>query len=100
MKLIDPLDEIPFPKYTCFDWKKYPMSPYALRISTSRGCPEQCIFCVGPKIQGRRYRAKSPEKVLEEITWLYSNLGTREFWISDPNFTVQRKKGLKHTTMP
>ncbi|MFP4445107.1 MAG: B12-binding domain-containing radical SAM protein [Desulfosudaceae bacterium] len=52
-------------------------------LLTSRGCPFQCRFC--SNIPGR-FRARSPENVLDEIVSRYDQ-GIRNFDIADANFT-------------
>ncbi len=47
------LDAVPFPDYIGFDVERYaPIVP----ITSSRGCPYQCIFCGAPRILGRKWR--------------------------------------------
>ena len=61
-------------------------------ILTSRGCPYKCIFCASRKISGHRYRARSPENIVEEIDILVNQYGIRNIGIADDNFTVDRKR--------
>lgn len=86
------LDEIPFPKYKKFELEKY---WYPARyIITSRGCPERCTFCSVPTVLGQYWRARSPENVLEEITYWY-NKGWKRFEILDDNFTFHKERAAK-----
>jgi len=39
-------------------------------LVTSRGCPNKCKFCAAAGMSGGRYRLISPERVIEEITYL------------------------------
>lgn len=59
-------------------------------LFTSRGCPYDCVYC--HSIQGRRFRARSPELVLEEIRWLYEAMGVDEFHIMDDIFNFDRDR--------
>jgi radical SAM superfamily enzyme YgiQ (UPF0313 family) len=36
-------------------------------VQTSRGCPMDCEFCSVPAFNGRRYRRRPPEEVLDEL---------------------------------
>jgi anaerobic magnesium-protoporphyrin IX monomethyl ester cyclase len=57
---IENLDELPFP-----DISKFPRCK-EYHISTSRGCPFRCIFCMSP--YGRdKIRERSPQNVIEEL---------------------------------
>lgn len=90
-KLIENLDELPFPAYHLLpDMRLYksrsrksPMAP----IFTSRGCPFMCIYC-NSNIFGKRFRARSPENVIKEIDMLVSKFGVRQLDILDDNFTL------------
>jgi anaerobic magnesium-protoporphyrin IX monomethyl ester cyclase len=36
-------------------------------VVSSRGCPHNCSFCMTASMQGRRWRARSPESLLKEL---------------------------------
>jgi radical SAM superfamily enzyme YgiQ (UPF0313 family) len=55
--------------------------PYASMI-TSRGCPYRCKFCSAWRVEGGRYRTRSPEKVVAEIETIDEKLVS----IADDNF--------------
>lgn len=110
-KLIDNLDELPFParhlascyKYStdfCFiDLRKYlysKMSNY-VSIITSRGCPGGCYFCSGTQYNGRKIRFRSPENVIAEIDMLLAQ-GYENFFIPDDNFTAWPERVKKICT--
>ncbi len=47
-----------------------------LQVNTSRGCPFKCTYCQWPKtINGGKYRARSPEMVIDEIKTIKNILG-------------------------
>jgi len=100
---INDLDNIPFPAWDLIDPRTYPDSPHGTfgkafpvaPIITSRGCPFLCTFCAGFQTTGRKMRRKSPEKVLEEMEFLYNDYGVREFHIEDDNFTFQKDYVMK-----
>lgn len=91
-------DSIPIPAWDLIDISKYSKmtnpngylarSPFAV-INSSRGCPYGCIYC--HNTLGKRFRAASPNRVLEEIEYL-SELGVREIHFADDvfNFDVNR----------
>lgn len=56
-------------------------------IITSRGCPARCVFCTAFNVWGRRYRARSARKVVDEIKFLTSQYQIEELLIEDDNFT-------------
>jgi anaerobic magnesium-protoporphyrin IX monomethyl ester cyclase len=57
-----------------------------LSIFTSRGCPFNCIFC--HNIFGRKFRARTPENVVQEIRYLHDKYGVKEFEIVDDGFNL------------
>jgi len=59
-------------------------SQRSLSIITSRGCPYGCIFC--HNIFGKKFRARSSEKVVSEIAFLKEKYGIRELEMVDDSF--------------
>ncbi|MFH0870491.1 MAG: radical SAM protein [archaeon] len=88
------LDMLPFPSFQKLPYKKYTVvvkkKKPVCAIITSRGCPNMCIFC--HHSLGFKYRERSPENVLAEIKRLKNELGIREVWIADDNFTFNPKR--------
>ncbi len=91
--LLDDLDSLPFPAWELFDIRRYRMSHLTERrrpsayVETSRGCPFGCIYC-DKTIFGRRFRAKSPERVVAEIEVLLKKHGFRELHVIDDGFST------------
>lgn len=89
---IKDLDSLPFPSlpklkiqnYTSIFSKAAPLS----YIITTRGCPYLCTFCFHN--MGKKWRARSPENVVDEIEWQVNALGIKEIGIVDDNFTLNR----------
>ncbi len=57
-------------------------------IQTSRGCPNQCIYCTYPSLEGRRRRPRSPEGVAGDIAMLHRDYGIRRFFVVDSLFNA------------
>ncbi len=103
---IENLDELPFPAWELLPMKKYPIinismsviskSRYWAPIITSRGCPAKCIFCSSANFWGNRYRARSPENVLDEIELLVKEYKIKEIQFCDDNlvFIKERAKEI------
>lgn len=66
-------------------------------IQTSRGCPFECEFCDVIVYLGRRIRHKPVPTILAEADTLYGH-GYRSIFLSDDNFTVNRKKATEILT--
>ena len=61
-------------------------------IITSRGCPHQCAYCSAHLHMGAAFRARSPEKIVEEMADCYERYGTRLFDLEDDNFTFDQER--------
>ena len=85
------LDSLPFPKYEKFSLGKYITDE--IPILTSRGCPYNCIYCPVKTAIGRRYRARSPQNIANEIQYWYGK-GKRHFGIVDDNFMMIKGRVL------
>jgi anaerobic magnesium-protoporphyrin IX monomethyl ester cyclase len=85
------LDEVPFPTYAGFKLEKYGTS---MVLHSSRGCPYKCIFCGAPRILGKKWRKRSAQGMVEELEYWYKR-GYRNFYISDSNFGVEKKRVLE-----
>ncbi|MDY6864672.1 MAG: radical SAM protein [Halobacteriota archaeon] len=82
------LDKLPMPAWDMIDLSKYS----SLQLFTSRGCPYNCAFCYNKKFYDCKWRGRSSEKVIEEISYLKSKYKTRWFVFGDDNFTCNRKR--------
>ena len=61
-------------------------------ISTSRGCDHDCIFCSQQKFWEQSWRARDPQKVADEIEYLYTTYGVNVFLIADEYPTSDRER--------
>ena len=77
--------------FNVFYSKKAPLAG----ITTARGCTSHCTYCAIHLIEGRRYRSRSPEHVLDEIESLVRNHGIREIQFVDSNCIQDRGRIIK-----
>jgi len=84
------LDALPWPRYPNYDLSRFAYDGQ-ISILTSRGCPYQCTFCSVALTQGRQFRRRSPENVVEEIRYWYER-GVRQFDFIDDVLTVNQKR--------
>jgi len=100
---IQNLDELPMPAWDLLDHEHYfamnyypdvPINLNARReivsIFTSRGCPYRCIYC--HNIFGKKFRARSPRNVVDEIEYLYNTFSIRQFDIRDDIFNLDKAR--------
>jgi radical SAM superfamily enzyme YgiQ (UPF0313 family) len=93
---IQNLDELPHPAYEHFQLSKYKLSgKMYLPIITSRGCPFQCTFCLASRMCGKRFRTRSPKKVVDELEWLRDVHGADVFAFYDDTFTFDIKRACE-----
>lgn len=83
----DKLDELPWPKRTTFH--TYFDKPIA-SVLTSRGCWRDCAFCSinawYERVGGRKFRIRSVDSIVAELSDLYNRHGVRIFNFQDDNF--------------
>ncbi|MEM1659073.1 MAG: radical SAM protein [Candidatus Jordarchaeales archaeon] len=89
-KLIENLDELPFPARHLLPLSKYIAYHSGCSLITGRGCPHRCIFCVGSKMMGRRVRLRNPKLVVDEIEEVLG-YGFNEIVFEDDTFTLNHK---------
>lgn len=101
---VEDLDTLPMPAYHLFDMNKYfgKMSVQGDRITekfipmiTSRGCPFLCTFCTAHQVWGRRYRKRSPKKIIEEMRFLKDKYDIEEIVFEDDNITLDMERAEK-----
>ncbi len=83
----DKLDELPWPKRTTFH--SYFDKPIA-SVLTSRGCWRECAFCSinawYERGGGKKFRIRSVDSIVAEVSDLYHRHGIRIFNFQDDNF--------------
>jgi anaerobic magnesium-protoporphyrin IX monomethyl ester cyclase len=95
------LDELPLPARHLFpplaaykplpaSWRRWP----PVHLFTSRGCPFACSFC-DRSVVGKKFRAKSAPRVLEEIRECLERHGAREIRFFDDTFTIDRDRAMQ-----
>ena len=85
--LIQDLDTLPLPARHLLPLGRYRTLGMPISMTTSRGCPYKCIFCVGRKMVGARVRYRSAGRVADELQDL-ANLKFHQINIADDLFTA------------
>jgi len=107
--LIADLDNIVFPDYEDIDMEFYTTaSPYAIRgvftrsfyISSSRGCPSSCSFCVSKKLRDyhgvtKFVRTRSADSLFREVLDLRKRYKIDSFYFIDDLFTLKKETVYK-----
>ncbi len=81
------LDSLPLPSFQLWP----PMrGRETAPIEVGRGCPYACTFCSTSSFFRRRYRVKSPERVLEHMRLVRDAYGIKTFHLVHDAFTAVR----------
>lgn len=89
------LDETPFLNYDFLKTERYvefQRKPSIIYLETSRGCPHKCGFCYDPVFHKRKWRSKSPERVVDELEFVVRKYGVEQVWFTDDEFAVSQKR--------
>ncbi len=86
-------DELPFPARGLFPLPLYKISG-AVLISRG-GCPFNCHFCSVNNIWEGKRRHRNPEKVVEEILYIFKHGQAQEINFSDDTFTLDRQRVIE-----
>jgi anaerobic magnesium-protoporphyrin IX monomethyl ester cyclase len=102
---IENLDELPSPSRHLLQMEKY-IYDYLktlglsfddfkkirnTTIISSRGCPYHCTFC-DKGIWGYKWRARSPQNLIDEISFLKEKYKINCVWFTDDTFVVNKKR--------
>ncbi len=81
------LDKIPMPRYDIFN-KKYEVGS----VFTTRGCPFNCDFCTVTIFNGKKYRMRPVEAVLDNI----EKVPQQKLFFIDDNIIGYSKQSKEH----
>lgn len=94
------ITKLPPVPYHLVDLNRYiKPGPYGKTVVffTSRGCPQRCTFCFNHTFNESRWRAFSPERVLEDIKRIqlkHPDVQHFEFWDDDFFVNLKRSKEI------
>jgi anaerobic magnesium-protoporphyrin IX monomethyl ester cyclase len=93
---IQDLDSLPLPAYELLPMDKYNITGRnLLSVISSRGCPYQCPFCVASQMFGAPFRARNPQKVLDEMEWLRDEFGAEGIAFQDDTLTFDKHRAVE-----
>lgn len=86
------LDHLPTP---AFDLTGELVGASSAPIEIGRGCPFSCTFCSTNDFFRRKFRLRSPERVLSDMRAIHAQYGIRHFELTHDMFTVDRRKVME-----
>jgi len=93
--VVDDLDSLPLPAFHLIpdpslyfgtDEERF------IEIEVGRGCPFACTFCSTSAFFSRKYRVKSPARVVQEMRWLKQHWNVASMGLIHDNLTSNKKK--------
>jgi radical SAM superfamily enzyme YgiQ (UPF0313 family) len=87
--LLEDLDALPAPAYHLTD---YLQGADKAALELGRGCPFSCTFCSTNDFFRRRFRLRSPERVLTDMCTIAATYSINDFELVHDMFTVDRKR--------
>jgi len=100
---IEDLDSLPFPARHLLPMKELfsavKQTPIrgeirkpCARVLTSRGCPNNCIFCSNHIVMGKKWRGRTPKNVVDELQQIVETYGVQQVDFEDDNLTFNKKR--------
>jgi radical SAM superfamily enzyme YgiQ (UPF0313 family) len=83
------LDSLPFP---AFDLYPYMHASRNVPLELGRGCPFACTFCSTNDFFRRRFRLKTPNRMIADMKRVKETYGISSFDLVHDMFTVDRKR--------
>lgn len=82
------MNTVPMPAWHLIDVSKYS----EIGVQTGRGCPYRCRFCFNHLYNGRKWRAKDADLVIEELRVLKERYNVNHVVFYDDNFFSNLKR--------
>ena len=94
-EVVEDLDALPFPAFHLVDVAAYLKKNPVLVLEAGRGCPYNCNFCSTTNMFQRKYRVKSPARLVAEVAWAIERTGTNRFELLHDNLVASRAHVLE-----
>ena len=92
--VIDKLSDLPLPAHDLCGYARYLNRGGFVGVQTKRGCPLGCVYCIYPQLEGKRYRLRPPEAIVEEVEKVVVQSKLQHFFFVDSVFNDPRKHAL------
>ncbi|MGE0708012.1 MAG: radical SAM protein [Planctomycetota bacterium] len=89
--VVEDLDALPYPALHLVDTAAYLAQSPVLMIEAGRGCPYNCNFCSTTNMFQRKYRVKSPARLVDELVWAAEVTGSNRFELLHDNLVANKR---------
>jgi radical SAM superfamily enzyme YgiQ (UPF0313 family) len=93
-RTVEQMSELPSPAHDLCGYVRYVKRGGFVSVQTKRGCPFKCIYCIYPQLEGKHYRLRPPEAVVQEIEDVVVQSRVRHFFFVDSVFNDPRQHTL------
>lgn len=83
-----PFENIRVPDMTAVPLTEFSKFPESIGVETKRGCPFQCIYCPYGFLNGRSYRLRDPERIVDGLESMVKTTGLSSFAFTDSIFNI------------
>lgn len=91
--IIQDMDTLPYPSRNLVNYDQYHyLGIPADVIESSRGCPYNCTFCSVQNFWERKWRCKSPMRMVKEVALVRKNKSRKIAFFVDDNFIMDPKR--------
>jgi radical SAM superfamily enzyme YgiQ (UPF0313 family) len=84
--------EIPYHLVRVEDYMPLYEGRRSLYMESSRGCPYPCTYCYNVYFNDRKWRAQSPERVVERVKYARDKFGVEDVYFTDDDFFINPKR--------
>lgn len=94
-QLMSEINSLPRPAWDLFSLGQYSFptiyddSTKTSGVMTTRGCPQQCVFCANSL--NKKMRFLDPALAVDQLEWLHSSFGINDLHIYDDDFLTSKK---------
>ena len=84
--------EIPYGLVDVEHYKPIYAGRPSLYMESSRGCPYACTYCYNVYFNDRKWRAQSPERVVERVEYVRDKFGVQDVYFVDDDFFINARR--------
>lgn len=97
-QVMSEINSLPRPAWDIFSLDQYSFpkisgdSEQTVGVLTTRGCPQQCVFCANSL--NKKMRFLDPALAVDQLEWLHNTFGINDLYIYDDDFLTSKKHAV------